>query len=97
MDPVNQYLNGNKPPPPQNPVGKTSRFFRMEEEVEEAIINKFHDYCKHHTRINISELILSNIRNKHIKAFNFKKKRTIVIYCCLLIYGYCVGYINQII
>lgn len=75
MDPVNQYLNGNKPPPPKkNPVGKTSRFFRMEEEVEEAIINKFHNYCKHHTRINISELILSNIRNKHIKAFNLKKK-----------------------
>lgn len=73
MDPVNQYLNGNKPPPP-NPVGKTYRFFRMEEEVEEAIINKFYDYCKHHTRINISELILSNIRNKHIKAFNLKKK-----------------------
>lgn len=60
--------------PPPNPVGKTSRFLRMEEEVEEAIINKFHDYCKHHTRINISELILSNIRNKHIKALNLKKK-----------------------
>lgn len=75
MDPVNQYLNGNKPPPPPKILlGRRPDFFRMEEEVEEAIINKFHDYCKHHTRINISELILSNIRNKHIKAFNLKKK-----------------------
>lgn len=31
---------------PPNPVGKTSRFFRIEKEVEEAISNKIHDYCK---------------------------------------------------
>lgn len=31
---------------PPNPVGKTSRFFRIEKEVEEAISNKFHDYRK---------------------------------------------------
>lgn len=31
---------------PPNSVGKTSRFFRIEKEVEEAISNKFHDYCK---------------------------------------------------
>lgn len=31
---------------PPNSVGKTSRFFRIEKEVEEAKSNKFHDYCK---------------------------------------------------
>lgn len=44
-------------------------------------------------RINICELIFFDICNKYIKVFNLKK-RINVIYCCFLIYGNCVGYIN---